>query len=65
MCVFGTAHACVGGITADMLGRFSSAEFCCLNPAERKRDDGRKQEDEAEKLDNGESEEASGGERCF
>lgn len=52
-----------------MLGRFSFAEVCCLNPVEREGEregeEGRKQEGEAEKPDNGESEEESGGERCF
>lgn len=46
-----------------MLGRFSSAEVCCLNPAEGAREKerrGRKQEGEAANPDNGDSEEEKG-----
>lgn len=43
----------------------TSAEVCCLNPAEREREEGGKREGEAEKPDNGESKEESGGKRCF
>lgn len=53
---------CASGITVDMLGRFSSAEVCCPNPAET---EGRKQEGEVEKHDNGEREGESGGEQCW